>query len=84
MHDFITAILCTLIDAAGWYYLTQSRFVQSMEGFESPRRNAARRKARRLGAISMILLAPSFFWLIFETNPEPSQISRRRAAAACC
>lgn len=82
MHDALTAILCTLIVAAGWYYLARSQFVQSLQGIETPRRNAARHKARRLGALSMILLAPSFFWLIYETNPEASRVSVPRASAA--
>lgn len=82
LHDAFTAILCTMIAAAGWFYLTQSKAVQTLQGIESPRRNAARRKARRMGALSMLLLSPSFFWLIYETNPVASQISKPRATAA--
>ena len=35
---------------------------------ESPRRNTTRRKARRMGAWSMILIGASGFWLMFEVG----------------
>lgn len=81
MLDALTAIFCTFILAAGWFYLTQSRGVERLSELESPRRNAARRKARRMGAWAMILLAASLFWIMFEV-PRRDAISARRFTAA--
>jgi UDP-N-acetylmuramyl pentapeptide phosphotransferase/UDP-N-acetylglucosamine-1-phosphate transferase len=80
LTDAITAIFVTLILAAGWFYLTQSRTVELLKPMESPRRNKTRRKARRLGAGSMIVLGVSWFWAMWEMKGEP--ISQPKFALA--
>lgn len=72
MTHAITAIFCTLCMAAGWFYLARSRGVERLAMLESARRNATRRKARRLGAWSMILVGLGSFWLMFELDREPT------------
>lgn len=62
----ITAIFCTLCMAAGWFYLARSRGVERLSSLESPRRNATRRRVRRMGAWSMIMIGAAGFWLMFE------------------
>ena len=66
--DAFIAIFCTLVVAAGWYYLARSDAVIALEGFESPRRNKTRRKVRRMGAWAMILLSVSVYWMILEAK----------------
>ena len=72
--DAFIAIFCTLVVAAGWYYLSRSDAVAALEGFESPRRNKTRRKVRRMGAWAMILLAISVYWMIVEAKRGTSPI----------
>lgn len=74
MLDAFTAILCTMMIAAGWFYLVRSQGVERLQGLESPRRNAARRKTRRMGAWSMILLGVGWFWLMWELQRKASAI----------
>lgn len=62
----LVAVFCTLVIAAGWFYLARSDMVAKLEPYESPRRNIARRKARRIGAWAMILAAVSGYWLVLE------------------
>ena len=68
MKDALIAISCTLVMVAGWFYLARSQGVQRLQPYESPRRNAARGKARRLGAWSMILVGISGFWMMWEVQ----------------
>lgn len=74
MRDAFTAILCTFMVAAGWYYLVRSRGVEHLQEFESPRRNATRRKTRRMGAWSVILVGIGWFWLMWELQRNTSPI----------
>lgn len=71
--DAFFAAFCTLVVAAGWYYLARSQIVTALQPFESPRRNKTRRKVRRMGAWGMILAATAGYWLVFEMKrPQPS------------
>ena len=64
--EFLIGLFCTLVIAAGWYYLARSPLVTNLQGLETPRRNRTRRAARRLGAWAMIVLSFSFFWMFVE------------------
>ena len=66
MNDAITAIFCTLCMASGWFYLVRSRGVERLSMLESPRRNLTRRRVRRMGAWSMIIIGAAGFWMMFE------------------
>jgi UDP-N-acetylmuramyl pentapeptide phosphotransferase/UDP-N-acetylglucosamine-1-phosphate transferase len=68
MSDAITAVCCTLVIVAGWFYLARSQGVERLQAFETPRRNLTRRRARRMGAWSMMLVGISGFWLIWEVQ----------------
>jgi|GEM_PF-5317681 len=76
MANAIVAIFCGLSIMAGWYYLSRSQLVEQLQPFESPRRNRIRRQARRLGAMTMIVLSIAFFygfWLLTRTKEgQPS------------
>lgn len=72
MGDALVAIFCTLVVAAGWFYLARSRTVDALQAFESPRRNRTRRSVRRLGAWAMIMAAAAFFWMMVEFKRELS------------
>ncbi len=64
--EFLIALFCTLVIAAGWYYLARSPSVDRLSELETPRRNRTRRTTRRLGAWCMIVLSLSFFWMFVE------------------
>jgi hypothetical protein len=70
--EILIASFCTLVIAAGWYYLARSVGVDRLQPFESPRRNQTRRTARRLGAWCMIVLSLSFFWMFVELERKLS------------
>ena len=72
--DAVIAVFCTLVVAAGWYYLARSSAVASLAGYESPRRNKTRRKVRRMGAWSMIVLAIGVYWMILEVKWRASPV----------
>ena len=84
MQNAITAIFCTLCMAAGWYYLARSQGVARLALLESPRRNATRRRARRMGAWSMMMIGAAGFWLMFEVDrtDTPSRVRSLRVVVA--
>lgn len=75
LADAITALFCTLCIAAGWFYLARSRGVERLAMLESPRRNATRRKVRRMGAWAMMIIGAAGFWMMFELGKPISQSS---------
>lgn len=85
MNDAITAIFCTLCMASGWFYLVRSRGVERLSSLESPRRNATRRKVRRMGAWSMVMIGAAGFWMMFELgrgDVRSSSVHKLRLAVA--
>lgn len=72
LGEFLIASFCTLVIAAGWYYLARSLTVERLQSLETPRRNRTRRTTRRLGAWCMIILSLSFFWMFVELERRNS------------
>lgn len=72
LGEILIATFCTLVIAAGWYYLARSSGVERLQPLESPTRNRTRRVARRLGAWCMIVLSLSFFWMFVELERKLS------------
>jgi ABC-type Fe3+-siderophore transport system permease subunit len=68
----LTSLLCTMCLAAGWFYLTRSRMVDTLATLETPRRTALRRRIRRTGAVCMMCVAVAFFYLVYELNRRES------------
>ena len=74
IDELLIGLFCTLVIAAGWYYLSRSPAVENLQGFESPQRNRTRKMTRSLGAWAMIVLSLSFFWMFVELERELSPI----------
>jgi hypothetical protein len=72
LGEILIATFCTLVIAAGWFYLARSEGVERLQHLESPARNHTRRVARRLGAWCMIVLSLSFFWMFVELERKLS------------
>lgn len=70
--ELLIASFCTLVIAAGWFYLARSVGVERLQPLETPARNRTRRTARRLGAWCMIVLSLSFFWMFVELERKLS------------
>lgn len=77
MGDVLLAIACVAVIGAGWFYLSRSTAVSQLEGLESPRRNFARRRARRFGSLGVILAGLGIYWLTLELRwrQSPARIA---------
>jgi len=59
--QFLPAIICLLIGAAGWFYAFCSRAAVNLSGIESDTRNRRRVRLRRIGGTLMVLLAVALY-----------------------
>ena len=58
---WLPSIFALLVGAAGWYYLFFGRSVARLAEVEGERRNGLRRRLRRIGGLSMVLLSVAFY-----------------------
>jgi UDP-N-acetylmuramyl pentapeptide phosphotransferase/UDP-N-acetylglucosamine-1-phosphate transferase len=61
--DYLPAIFSLLVGAAGWYYMFYSKAAQRLESVEGQRQNRLRVRLRRVGGLSILLLAVAFYAL---------------------
>ena len=68
---WLPSIFSLLVGAAGWYYLFFGRSVARLAEVEGERRNRLRRRLRRIGGFSMLLLGAAFYVTIRSADLEP-------------